>query len=63
MDDSGESRKETTDRRVEVVSAKTKTRIGFCNNRTMYETGKLVQVTAEMIHYNLHILGIRIRQV
>ena len=24
----------------------------------MYETGKLPQVTAEMRHYNLHILGI-----
>lgn len=26
--------------------------------RIMYETGKLVQVTAEMRHYYLHILGI-----
>ena len=26
--------------------------------RTMYETGKLAQVTSEMKRYNLHILGI-----
>ena len=26
--------------------------------KTMYETGKLVQVTAAMEHYNVHILGI-----
>lgn len=31
IDDGGESRKETTDRKVDVVSAKTKTRIGFWN--------------------------------
>ena len=43
---------------MEVVSAKTKTRIGFWNVRTMYETGKLAQVTAEMRCYKLHILGV-----
>ena len=58
MNDSGESRKEATDRKMEVLSAKTKTRIGFWNVRTMYETGKLAQVTAEMRRYNLHILGV-----
>ena len=58
MNVSGESRKETNDRKMKVLSVKTKTRIGFWNRRTMYETGKLVQVTAEIRRYNLHILGI-----
>ncbi|XP_025085353.1 uncharacterized protein LOC112558855 [Pomacea canaliculata] len=43
---------------MEVLSAKCKTRIGFWNVRTMYETGKLTQITAEMRRYNLHILGV-----
>ena len=55
---SDESRKVTTDRKVEVLSTKSKARIGFRNVRTMYETGKLAQVTSEMKRYNLHILGI-----
>jgi hypothetical protein len=58
MNDSGESRKEAAGRKMEVMSAKCKTRIGFWNVRTMYETGKLAQVTAEMRRYNLHVLGI-----
>ena len=58
MNDSGESRKEATAGRVEALSTKTKTKIGFWNARTMYEAGKLVQVTAEMRCYNLHILGV-----
>ena len=49
---------EATDRRMEVLSANTRTRIGFWNVRTMYETGKLAQVTGEMRRYNLHILGV-----
>ena len=53
---SGENRMEATDRRMEVLSTKTRTRIGFWNVKTMYETGKLAQVTAEMRRYNLHIL-------
>ena len=58
MNDSGESRKEATDRKREFLSAKTKTRIGFWNVRTMYEAGKLAQITAEMRRYNLHMLGV-----
>ena len=58
MTASGESRKETTGVKLEVMSAKIKTRIGFWNLRTMYETGKLAQVTAEMRRYNLHVLGV-----
>ena len=58
MNVSGESRKQTNDRKMEVLSTKIKTRIGFWNVRTMYETGKLAQVSAEMRRYNLHILGI-----
>ena len=45
MNDSGGSREEATDRKMEVLSAKTKTRIGSWNVRTMYETEKLAQVT------------------
>ena len=56
MNVSGESRREINDRRMEILSAKTKTRIGFWNVRTMYETGKLAQVKAEMRRYNLDIL-------
>ena len=37
---------------------KTTTRIGYWNVRTMYETGKLKQVTSEMRRYNLDILGV-----
>ena len=55
---SGESQTETTGMKLEVMSAKTKTRIGFWNVRTMYETGKLAQATAEMRRYNLHVLGV-----
>ena len=58
MNDSGESQKETTDRKMEVSSTKTKTRIGFWNARAMYETGKLAQVTAEVECYDLHFLRI-----
>ena len=58
MTASGESWKETTGVKLEVMSAKTKTRIGFWNVRTMYETGKLAQVTVEMRWYNLHVLGV-----
>ena len=35
---SGESRKEITDRKIEVLSATTKTRIGLWNMRTMYDS-------------------------
>ena len=51
MNDNSKSRKETADRKMEVLSAK-------CNVIIMYETGKLAQATAEMRCYNLHILGI-----
>ncbi|KAK3783096.1 hypothetical protein RRG08_059971 [Elysia crispata] len=58
MNGSGESRKEATGKTKEVLNAKTKTRIGFWNVRTMFETGKLAQVISEMNRYNLHILGV-----
>ena len=51
MNDSVESQKETTDRKMEVFSAKTKT-------RAMYETGKLAKVTAEIKRCDQHFLGI-----
>ncbi|XP_073670675.1 uncharacterized protein [Paramisgurnus dabryanus] len=58
MNGSSESLRETTARMVKVLSTKTKTRIGFWNVRTMYDTGKLAQVISEMRCYNLHILGV-----
>ena len=58
MSDSGESKKEAAGKKMEVLNAKTKTRIGFWNVYIMYEIGKLVQVTSEMRCYNLHILGV-----
>ena len=58
MTTSGESKGETTGMKLEVTSAKTMTRIGFWNVRSMYETGKLAQVTTEMRRYNLHVLGV-----
>lgn len=54
----GESRKEASDRKVEILNAKLKTRIGFWNVRTMYDTGKLAQVISEMRRYNIDILGV-----
>ena len=59
MNDSGESHSlEATDTKIEVLSTKTKTKLGFWNVRTMYQTGKLAQVTTEMRRYGIHILGI-----
>ncbi|KAL9971331.1 hypothetical protein ACROYT_G023842 [Oculina patagonica] len=58
MNGSGEIRKEAADRIMKVLGTKTKTRIGFWNVRTLYQTGKLAQVTAEMRRYCLHILGV-----
>ena len=58
MSDNSERRKETTDRKMEVLSAKIKTRIGFWNMKMMYEKGKVAQVTAEIRCCNLHILRI-----
>ena len=58
MNGSGESRKEATCRTMEILNAKTQTRLGFSNLRTMFETDKLAQVTSEMYRYNLHILGV-----
>ena len=58
MNGSGESRKEATGKMMEIVNAKTQTRLGFWNVRTMFETGKLAQVTSEMNRYNLHILRV-----
>ena len=43
---------------MEVLSAKTKTWVGFWNVRAVCETGKLAQVTTEMRRYKLHILGV-----
>ena len=42
MTASGESQRETTSLKLKVLSAKTKTRLGFWNVRTMYEIGRLL---------------------
>ena len=55
MNGGGESRKEATGRTMEILNAKRQTRLGFWDVRTMFETGKLAQVTSEMNRYNLHI--------
>ena len=55
---SGKSQKETIGMKLEVRSAKTKTRLGFWNVHTMYETGKVAQLTAEVRRCRLHILGV-----
>ena len=54
----GKSRKEASGKRMEVLSAKHKTRLGFWNVRTMYDTGKLAHVTSEMRRYHIDILGV-----
>ena len=53
----GSRQHSSLDRQVD-GSPETKTRIAFWNVRTMYEMGKLAQVTAEMRRYKLHILGV-----
>ena len=58
MNGSRESRKEATSRTMEILNAKTQTRLGFWNVRTMFEMGKLAQVMSEMNRYKLHILGV-----
>ena len=54
----GESREEATGLKRDVLSTKVKTRIGFWNVRTMFEAGRLAQITAEMRKYKLHMLGV-----
>ena len=58
MNGSGESRKETAGKMMEILSEKkTQIGLGFWDVRTMFETGKLAQIMSEMTRYNLHILG------
>ncbi|KAH3768921.1 hypothetical protein DPMN_170139 [Dreissena polymorpha] len=55
MTASSESRKEAADTtRAALNTAKTRMKIGFWNVQTMYDTGRLAQVTSEMRRYNLH---------
>ena len=53
MTASGKSQKETTGVKLEVMSAKSKTRMGF----GIYVLRELAEVTAEMRWYNLDVLG------
>ena len=58
MTGGSESLWEAANTKTEVLNAKHKTRIGFWNVQTMYETGRLAQITSEMQRYSLTILGI-----
>ena len=58
MKDSGESRKEARARMSQLLTAKSNTKIGTWNVRTLYSTGKLAQVINEMNRYQLDILGV-----
>ena len=58
MTGSGQSQEEATAMIMGAVSAKTTTLIGFWNERTMCEQGKMAQVIAEMKRYKLDILGL-----
>ena len=59
MNAGGQSREDVTSRMKEDLNTtKTKIRLGHWNVRTMYETGKLAQVTSEMRRFNLYVLGV-----
>ena len=58
MTGNSESLREAADTKMEVLTTKYKTRVGFWNVRTMYEIGRLAQVTSELIRYGLTLLGI-----
>ena len=60
MSDSGQSRKQMVDRKMEALSAKWKTRIWFWKEElyTRQESEPSHSWDAEMRHYNLHVLGI-----
>ena len=57
MSAGGES-DEASSRKTGALSAKLKTRIGFWNVRTLFDNGKIAQVTSEMARHSLDILGI-----
>lgn len=59
MTGSGESSHEATDTTKDGMNtAKTRMKIGFWNVRTMFDTGRLAQVTAEMHRYGLDVIGV-----
>ena len=53
-----ENLREAADTKMEVLTTKYKTRVGFWNVRTMYEIRCLAQVTSELRRYGLTLLGI-----
>jgi len=53
-----ESRKDARDRKTQLLTTKSTTRIGTWNVQTLYCTGILAQVINEMKRYNLDVLGI-----
>ena len=58
MTGNSESLREAADTKMEVLTTKYKTRVGFWTVRTMYEIGCLAQVTSELRRYGLTLLGI-----
>ena len=48
MTGNGESRKEAMSQKAQILTTKAKTRIGCWNVRTLYDTGRLAHVIAEM---------------
>ncbi|XP_061166428.1 craniofacial development protein 2-like [Saccostrea echinata] len=59
MNAGNQSHKDVTSKmRDDLNTTKTKLRLGHWNVRTMYEIGKLSQVTSEMRQFNLHVLGV-----
>ena len=53
-----QSRKDVGGSMSRILSAKTRTKIGTWNTRTLYQTGKLAQLLREFNEYKLDILGI-----
>ncbi|CAH1266795.1 Hypp3576 [Branchiostoma lanceolatum] len=58
MTDPDESRKEVRAPRCRILSAKSETKIGTWNVRTLYQTGKMAQLLREFEENQLNILGI-----
>ena len=58
MTGNSESLQKAADTKMEVLTTKYKTRVGFWNVQTMYEIGRLAQLTSELRRYGLTLRGI-----
>ena len=56
MIDVSQTQLEADTQRVDLLKPKTKIRVGSCNMRTLYQTGKLQQVHREVENYNIELL-------